>query len=541
MPCAACSISELTTSYERLHVTAEMQVLHGAVEQFLFEVPAGFQVTGVESPLLAQWVLNSEGDTEILEVTLREPTRDTEILNISASRAPVTIGQWTMPQLKPLDVAGHVAVVGLVAESRLRPMGMTAEDLIHLDTNVLRDALPVSVFDTEPGAPAIRQIAAYYAPSDTFSLQATLEDPKDELRVATHLLLSLDEQQQTLRGGFTLTPQATKMTSFAFQLPAEWQLDTLSGADQKPLPFDRYRTDDHSRFVVKLPQTIAPGTSQTVFFVASFRSSSWLTRWDSQKVTFPQVVVEQATDLSGAVAVQANGDLTAKPVTTDNLVPIDSKERGRFGLADSSTELTYEVTDDEYAAEFLVERKQAKISSRNYSFFRVKDGVLMARHELVYWIERAHTSRLELSLPDSTPTALTMRGLDGVQLKEYSHETVDGENRWTVLLAKPHIDTVRLTIDYEQRLENPEPNAMPLPLVHTTGVTYQTQMVSIEGDPSLDIDVRTAMRPVDVGELAEAEYMPGDRLLGAFASTSESEEVRIDVTRRKLRHCQLQS
>lgn len=528
-------VSELTTSYERLHVTAEMRILHGAVDQFQFEVPSGFQVTGVDSPLLAQWVLRSEEEREILEVTLRQATRATETLSISASRAPVTIGQWTMPQLKPLDVAGHVAVVGLVAESRLRPLGMTAENLIHLDTSVLREALPASVFDNEPGAPAIRQIAAYYAPSDQFKLSATLEDPKDELRVATHMLLTLDEQQQSLRGGFTLTPQASKLTTFAFQLPADWQLDQLHGADQQPLQFDRYQTDDHWRFLVKLPQTIPPGTSQTVFFVASHRSSAWLTQWESQQVAFPRVVVEQATDTSGAIAVQASSDLTAKPVTTDGLVPIDSKERSRFGLADSSTELTYEVTGDTYEAEFLVERKQPKISSRNYSFFQVDDGVLLARHEVVFWIERARANRLELSLPDTTPTALRIHGLDGVQLKEYSHVNEDGENRWTVLLAKPRMEQVRLAIDYQQRLDDAEPADFPLPLVRTVGVSYQTQMAAIEGDPSLDIAVRTDMRRVDVGELAEADYTPGSRLLGAYASTADDEGIQIDVTRRELK------
>ena len=528
-------VSELTTSYERLHVTAEMRVLHGAVDRFLFDVPDGFQVTGVTSPLLAQWILRTEEEQEVLEVTLREPTRDTETLNISASRAPVTIGQWTMPQLKPRDVAGHVAVVGLIAESRLRPLGITAENLIHLDTSVLRDALPASVFDTEPGAPVIRQIAAYYAPGDSFALSATLEDPQDELRVATHLLLSLDEQQQTLRGGFTLTPQASKLTVFAFQLPTDWQLDRLHGADQKPLPYDLYRSDDNARFVVKLPQAIEPSTSQTVFFEASHRSGSWLTQWDSNEIAFPRVVVEQATDTSGAIAVQANGDLIAKPVTTDGLIPLDSKERSRFGLAASSSELTYEVTGDQYEAKFLVQRKQPRISTRNYSFFQVKDGVLVTHHEIAFLIERAHAQQLKFSLPASTPTALSIRGLDNIQLKEFSHVTEDDVNRWTVLLAKPQMDTVRLAIDYEQRLEDPEPDELQLPIVRTTGVTYQTQMVSIEGDPALDIDVRTAMRRVDVGELAEADYTPGARLLGAFASNVDTEGVQIGVARRELR------
>ncbi len=528
-------VSELTTSYERLHITANMNVLHGAVDRFLFDVPEGFQVTGVTSPLLAQWIIRQEAEQAVLEVTLREPVRGTETLSISASRAPVTLGKWTMPQLKPRDVAGHVAVVGLLAESRLRPLDLQSDNLIHLDTSVLRDALPASIFETEPGAPAIRQIAAYYAPGEQFALTAALEDPQDELRVATHLLLSLDEEQQTLRGGFTLTPQATKLTAFAFQLPADWQLELLHGADQQPLVFDRYRAQQNARYVVQLPLSIEPGTSQTIFFVAHHRSATWLGDWNSLQVEFPRVRVEQATDSSGAIAIQANGDFVAKPETIEALTPLDSKERGRFGLADSSNELTYQITGDDYRAQILVERRQPRISSRNYTFFQVKDGVLVAHCEVVFIVERAHTHRLQLELPDATPTTLSIRGLDNVQLKEYSHVTQDGKNLWTVLLAKAEIGTVRLAVDFEQRLADPEPQDLVLPVVRAAGVAYQTQMVAIEGDPALDIDIQTAMRRVDIGELVEAQYTPGRRLLGSFASTADSEDVQIDVTRRALR------
>ncbi len=528
-------VSELTTAYERLHVTMHMNVLHGAVDRFLFDVPAGFQITGVTSPLLSQWVIRPDGEQTVLEVSLREPIRGTETLSISASRSNVSLADWSMPQLKPREVAGHVAVVGLLAESRLRPLKLHAQQLIHLDTDVLRNALPASVFETEPGAPAIRQIAAYYAPDASFTLTAALEDPQDELKVATHLLLTLSDDQQTLNGGFTLTPQVSKLTSFAFQIPADWQIEQLKWADQSPLKYDRYAADTHTRYVVQLPQSIEPGTSQTIFFQAHFRSSAWLANWDSTVVEFPRVRIERATETSGAIAVQINGDFQAKPESTEGLAPLDAKERIQFGLADSPSELTYQITADDYQVKFLVQRIQPMISARNYSFFQVQDGALIVHYEVVFIVERAHAQQLQIELPASTPTAISIRGLDNVQLKEYSH-VVQGETHvWTVLLAKPQIGTVRLAIDYEQRLTDPEPKSLPLPVVHAAGVAYQTQMVSVEGDPALDIEVQTPMRRVDVGELAEAEYTPGRRLLGTFASTAENEPVLISVTRRALR------
>ena len=60
-------------------------------------------------------------------------------------------------------------------------------------------------------------------------------------------------------------------------------------------------------------------------------------------------------------------------------------------------------------------------------------------------------------------------------------------------------------------------------------------MTAVEGDPALDIHVQTQMRPVDVGELAEAAYIPGRRLLGAYASTTADDHLRVDVALRDLR------
>ncbi|MHB8953982.1 MAG: hypothetical protein ACYC4U_13515 [Pirellulaceae bacterium] len=532
-------VSELTTSYERLHATVEMNVLHGAVDRFLFDIPAGFQVTSVTSPLLSQWIVRPEEGGDVLEVTLREATRGHEMLNIAATRAPVVIGQWSMPKLKPRDVAGQVSVIGVLAETRLRPLNVVADDLIRIDTSVLRSALPESVFEAEPGAPGIRPIAAFYGPGDAFELSAAFEDPRDELRVATHLLLSLSEEQQTLRGGFTLTPQAAKQTAFAFRMPRDWQLQKVYGADQQPLTYQRYPLETETRYVVTLPTAIEPGTNVTIYCEASYRSSSWLGDWTSLDVEFPRIVVEQATDASGAIAVQPTGNLTAKPLTIEGLTPLDANQRGRFGLAESASELTYEVSADVYRAVFRVERTRPHISTRNYSFFEIRDGLLIAHYEVVYMIDRAHTNRLDLELPATTPVTLSLRGLNGIQLKESSQVTQEGKRTWTALLASDQTGTVALAIDFEQRIDDSDTGRITLPVIRAANVAYQTQMVAVEsGDPTLDVALETTMRSIDVGELAEAQYTPGQsgrQLLGAFASTADDTSIEATIARRELR------
>ena len=191
------------------------------------------------------------------------------------------------PKLAPRDVASHVAVVGLLAETHLEPQVIQSDKLIRIDTGNLTAALPPSLFDAEPGAPSVRPIVAFYAPQDDYSLQVSLKDPLDELRVATHLLLSLGETQQVLRGGFTLTPLARKRMSFSFRMPSDWQLTSLYVQEGQQLKFDQYREEGDARYVVTLPNAMDPGVSQTVYFQATRTPSEWLNDWQTIEVPFP--------------------------------------------------------------------------------------------------------------------------------------------------------------------------------------------------------------------------------------------------------------
>jgi hypothetical protein len=134
-------VDEITMACERLHATVSLGVLHGAVDRFLFALPDGFEPTEVLCPLMARWeVRDGEGRRE-LEVVLREPTTETVVLHLSATRTPVVLTDWTLPRLEPLDVAGQVAVVGVVVEQGLEVRSLTPQGMIPVDHSVLTAAL----------------------------------------------------------------------------------------------------------------------------------------------------------------------------------------------------------------------------------------------------------------------------------------------------------------------------------------------------------------------------------------------------------------
>ena len=134
-------------------------------------------------------------------------------------------------------------------------------------------------------------------------------------------------------------------------------------------------------------------------------------------------------------------------------------------------------------------------------------------------------------LPANTPSSFSITALDGVKLKEFGSEMVGRQRRWNVLLAEPQRDRVRLAVDFQQPLGAQEPQSSVLPIVLADGVAYQSGLTAVEGCAELEVRVDTSARRVDVGELAEADYQPGRRLLGAFGFVGDLPMVKIDVLR----------
>jgi len=525
-------VDEVTEAYERLHATVSLDVLHRAVDRFRFLVPEGFEITDVVSPLLARWAMEMEDGRRVLDVRLREQTTDTVVLNLSAIRTPGRLDAWSLPKLEPLDVVGQVAVVGLLVDERLNAESVAFEGLVPIDTSVLSRALPETILRAEPGAPTLCPVVAYYAPRADFELSARFVKPPAETAVTAAMLLILGDKEQQVRGGLALLPDVEKLFFFDFSVPAGWQVTSVTGPGEKPLAFERYGAKDEAgRIRVRLPQGVPPGEEYSVNFHAVSTPAAWLADWKSSQVEFPVFAVAGAKRDAGVIAVQTRDDMTVRPETVEALTPLDVAEKEQSGLAGVPTNLAYRYETPPYKATLVVERTRPRLVARTFSFLRVEPDSLAAHYEIVYQVDEARTRKLLLELPESTPEAVSIRALDGVKLKESDSEVAGGSRRWTVLLEEARRGRIRLAVDFQQPLAAQEPKDLALPIVRAGGVAYQSGLVAVEGSAELDVRLDTTARRVDVGELVDAEYQPGPRLLGAFGFVGDPAEVKISVFR----------
>ena len=320
--CHAVLVDEITSAYERLHVTASMSVLHGGAEQFRFMVPAGFEVTGVSAPEVARWAVTTEDDRRVLDVRLREPATGTVSLGIVAIRTPAALEDWHSPKLAALDVAGQATVVGLIVENRLKPSELLPKNLISTDASVLAQTVPEILAAKQAGAPAFIAVAAFYAPQADYDLTAKFSVPAAELRVLTNVLLTLEDKSLSARGGFVLSNRTDKLLGFDFTAPAGWQVTDVTPEGGKPLPVETYPAEGGgARIHVRLPQAAALGQSQTVYFRAVNVPEGWLDDWRTTPVAFPVFQVVGAARDVGAIAVQARDDMVPRADQNDRLTP----------------------------------------------------------------------------------------------------------------------------------------------------------------------------------------------------------------------------
>lgn len=530
-------IHKLTPHTQQMHVTCSMNVIHGAVEQVEFTVPDGFQVSHVSTELLSQWEIkdppeDSKETGKRLIVKLRQPTRADFVLNITAARDQSAVGQWTADDIRPVDVAGHVSVVGVLADIQLKSAKLVSDGVIAIDHAFLLAAIPESVKATGRGNPAA-VVAAFYAPQKDYSISSSFSVPDPELIVKSNARLVIDDQMLELQGGISLISRHDSRFGFKMKLPNLWRLNELTGSDGQPMRFDRVGTEGSSEFLVHLPQRILATSATKVFFRASLTPAGWLEKWKSNQIEFPSVTIEGETKHTGAIAIATNEDLAIKPANAANLELLDDADKKKFDLNRDDAPLAYQFEGSDYKLSLGLQRLNPSIMARTYNYVTIKPTQKVVHAELVYDIKQAGESEFKFELPLDSPKSISIRAKN-TSLKHYRSTDTETARQWIVQLAKPKKGKVHLLVDFEVPLEESDLAEIKLTPVLVKDVNFQSSMCAVEGSSELDIEIETEGRAVDVGEFSEAVYQPGRHLLGAYSWPNEKLTLTVKSARRPI-------
>ncbi|MCX7591651.1 MAG: hypothetical protein N2255_08495, partial [Kiritimatiellae bacterium] len=414
-------INEVGDAVERLYSTVSLEILHRPLRSFQFAVPDHFEVTSVETPNLAQWLVEKINGRNVLQVLLREEATDTVVISLTALRPKPNLNNWSFSRFEPLDVVGHVALLGLLLESRLTAYDLTPHGLIPTDVEALTRIMPTLHADTGRGRSETRAFVSYYAPQPAFGLTARFLRPPAKLHATSNLLLSVELKGLQVRGGFSLAPLEDELFEAVFTVPPGWEVKSVTDGSGTPLLFDVYTLGRvGKRIRVLFSQAVPPGGAMTMCFTAEHMPPGWLDDWKRTTIEFPFFELIGATRRAGALAVEAEEALQVVPNEVKNLWPLDQSEKDIFGLGRVASGLLYRYEGDAYSASFTVVRIQPRITAETYSFFTIQPSLLSARYEIVYVVNEASADKVSFFLPPGTPKTLTVKGFADTEVREYT-------------------------------------------------------------------------------------------------------------------------
>ncbi|RMF43824.1 MAG: hypothetical protein D6753_04160, partial [Planctomycetota bacterium] len=406
-------VSELRRGGERLHATTSLHIVHGAVNEFRAGLDENVEVHQVDADRPHQWQVVRGESGPVLVVRFPTPVTDLVVLRCVLDVHRGADSQWQFPRFAPMDTIGASAVAGVLLEQGLRLSGIDGELVMPIDGRILVDALPQTLQSAQTvGADPLVPVAAFVVPaSSRYTIAAHLDAPPAELHVASTAMFTVSEQQIQQTAVMAITPLHQRVYHVDLQFPVGWDIETVRDAQGEPLQFDTRNEDDRVRAHVTLARAVQSGETSTIHLTARIVPDDWIGDWQSQTVEIRPVEVVGATDHIGAIEILPAGDLEARVVQSEELIVLSSAEKQEAGLSTDDAGAAFQFWEPSWSATLEVQKFAPRKVARTLNFVDLQPDSMRAHAELIFLIERAATSELVFSLPESTPTEISITAL----------------------------------------------------------------------------------------------------------------------------------
>ncbi|MDR3198034.1 MAG: hypothetical protein LBU34_09230 [Planctomycetaceae bacterium] len=539
--------AEVTEQYERLHATVSLNELHQGIRETSFYVPAGFEITEVQSVFLDRWNVQKSTEKDkhdVLTIRFREQIPGLTTIYLSAIKSTKIDTQWSFPLFEPLDAAVHSAVLGLLLDEDLEMSHVESNHLFPVDTILLKEAIPPSALELLPGSPALRLVSAWYAPGkDELKKNVTTKFRRTETDfvIETEQILFLSEKEPVLQYTAKLTPRTGKIFETTLEIPENWNVLNVLDAAGQPLDFrfgQSENVSDHSetmskKIIVRFPKGVTAGQSVRFSLRAvAGNVRDWFQSGTEKSFQYPVIRINGSANEQGNILIrnQFENDWEIIPVQTEHLTALNKN-------------LSFQYSSVPFALSLHFEKLQPRLKAKTVSFYCFEPALFRVHYEVNCFIEQASIRQLTLLLPISAPSTPSIQGLDGLNIRETLKEEteINGQKfrRWKILFSGPISQKARISINFEQPIAEQTftDTATPfdLPPVIVENTAWQSDIIAVEGDEELDLTIPTerngkpVLRPVDAGELSVAEYRPGKRLLGVYSVANSQSPVTIDI------------
>lgn len=504
----------------RMRSDSRVSVFGNSINQLIARVPSSLEITAVDSTGLESWKLEDDpeevGLTRVV-LTYRQPFTEDRLVSFSAVAALDSGVATRIPTLQFVNVTAHVGRLLVAHADQLRLLAEVGSGIRQLPASELpQSRLQDSVFD-------------FWL--QNFELSVAVRPRDRELFGEVNSMVSLVDTTATFQCEMTIETLNAPLFEIPFQLPAGWQLNSVTGENGDAV---NWRQASEADTILVEPLSPVPANGLLKVILSLTRTIPDPS--SAQQVALPVIVPSGTLIVGGTYQITAADDLDLAPQDIVGLVPID----------DQSGSIMFETQGTSYSGTVAVVRKPTRISTRSelrtWMDTRQKTTVITVTADIV----NGTTRTLDLALPEHlgenvrfhvvslthVPGVSTQQIPASLSIVEQSAGAVaDGVRSFSLKFSQRFLGAVTLSARIPQA--RTADTSFAAPFVRVAGAVRQHGLVVFEADPDQQLKGLeiTGLEQADAGLVAAPAAATGRRVALVYRYIDPTYSLTLDETR----------
>ncbi len=437
--CDVTTMAMLRPGVVDLKNTIRYQIAQGEVKELKARIPAGMAVTAVHADGLATW--SFDPTTSMLEA----------ILEKSAVGA-LTVTVVTQVASEGLPYAATIGVPSVDGAARQRGvLAFSAPDSIQVRVIESKGLNSMNIEDFEamvaspqprkstPRLSTTRRAYRYSQPAQV-SARVEAEQVLPELRVAESATLSIADERIVLATRLALTVLRSGVFSVTLDLPADYEVETLTGPDVNhwdevnvPTSDLRLPTSGLQRIIVHFNRRVTGNTELNMVVARTEKGIE-------ERITVPRVHAASVHKHSGRITISGERGIR---LMVDEQRGVDLKKASEQGIRQAGV-LVFDLLRPTWSIVLRSEVMAPVVTPEILQLTDLAEGMLQVRSFIRYKIENAGVKSFRLKVP-VPGVNLTVTGRNVARVHEVDREA----GLWQVDLHSKVENTYPLLASYQ--------------------------------------------------------------------------------------------
>lgn len=522
-------------------------ISRAAIGQLSIRIPADQKVINVFDRNVKKWEVSEEGEFQILNVELFEPSRNSQTIMIELEKF-IEVGdgiEISAPLVEALNVGRQQGILVTRLEGGLQGEATRRVGLLQMDPSELTQSLQQSSWGF-----AFRYGAIPYE----LDLAVRKVAPRISVTERTQARINAQELAVSYLGEFDI--QDAGVFQLAIEIPANYEVRTMEGApiaNGAIANVDTFHRDGDSetRWIVNLRQRAFGRTGLLVDLRQKLDDPNLRTpTGDTSQIAIglPHVASEGIEHSEGTVVVTSPETLRVNPTETSGLRPVSFNEAPLPSAlpgdpaGQARPVLAYAFSSSATSLELSVERRRPYVSVQQLLVSEIEAGVIRHSAKFFYNIRYSGVESLRIDLPSAIADEARNKTntLRRQTMDPQPDDVEEGYVAWEISSESELLGAVSIHLEWEDKIDElglgtsvdfDVPKLLPQGVDRATGQLVTVKAESIDlypvGEPAglRPLDPQNDLMPqADVSEAAMAFEFVADWSLSMRATRYELEE-----------------